>query len=99
MYGSESGPAADSHVLRWLSLVGAGLVRSLTCRDGAVSGVVVEPVEVFAALGAEVKRACNRKKTQAVRASWAMALGGGGKRWALGTGLTCKVFQKLVLHP
>lgn len=74
-------------------------MRSLTCRDGAVSGVVVEPVEVFAALGAEVKRACNREKRQAVRDGRAMALGGGGKGWALGLGLTCKVFQKLVLHP
>lgn len=27
-------------------------------RDGAVSGVVVKPVEVFAALGAEVERTC-----------------------------------------
>lgn len=32
---------------------------SLTCRDGAVSGVVVKSVKVFAALWAEVKRTWN----------------------------------------
>lgn len=41
---------------------------SLTCRDGAVSGVVVEPVEVFAALWAEVERTWNVEETQVVRA-------------------------------
>lgn len=32
---------------------------ALTCGDGAVPGVVVQPVEVFAALGTEIKGACN----------------------------------------
>lgn len=32
---------------------------SLTCGDGAVSGVVVKPVEVFAALCTEIKRTWN----------------------------------------
>lgn len=85
MYGSESGNGLWAW---WPSprlpcAAPARLMRSLTCRDGAVSGVVVEPVEVFAALGAEVKRACNREKRQAVRAGRAMALGVGE---GLGTG-------------
>lgn len=37
-----------------------GPALSLTCGDGAVPGVVVKPVEVFAALRAEVERACDR---------------------------------------
>lgn len=35
---------------------------SLTCRDGAVSGVVVKSVKVFAALWTEIKRTWNMEE-------------------------------------
>lgn len=52
-------------------------MQSLTCRDGAVSGVVVKSVEVFAALWAEIKGTWKGKKKQLVRARW---MQGPGKR-------------------
>lgn len=71
-------------------------MRSLTGGDGAVSGVVVKSVEVFAALWAEIKRTWNVEEEQIVRAAGCQELGSGevmrGKP-------TCKMFQKLVFHP
>lgn len=53
--------------------LGAGaqlaLGRSLTGGGGAVSRVVVNPVEFLAALGAEIQRAWTREKETAVRAA------------------------------
>ena len=45
-------------------------MRSLTCGDGAVSGVVVKSVKVFAALWAEIQRTWNAQEETDCESSW-----------------------------
>ena len=48
---------------------------SLTCGDGAVSGVVVKSVEVFAALWAEIQRAWSVQGETDSESSWEASIG------------------------
>lgn len=61
---------------------------SLTCRDGAVSGVVVQSVKVFAALWTEIKRTWNMEGEACHEARRAPGM---GRRGEVRT-LTCEMF-------
>lgn len=68
---------------------------SLTCRDGAVSRVVVKSVKVLAALRTEIKRTWNTEEESHEDSGQKRSREGRGAKGAH----TCEMFQELVLHP
>ena len=66
---------------------------SLTCGDGAVSGVVVKSVEVFAALWAEIQRAWSMQGETDSESSWETNIWGEAKE--RGASLPVRCFRNL----